>query len=357
MTGAARDCVVFLGGGAVGGYAGGMLAAAGVEVILIDGWPEHVEAIRARGLTIATPEGDILARPEAWHLGDTYRLRSLAPVAAFITVKLYDTQWASALLAQWLPPAVPVVTLQNALVEDIVAAAVGRGRVLGCIGGGLDVSLRAPGVVQRSRKRGATASPVFKVGEMHGRRTPRAERIAGLLNLVDRAVVTTDLWTQRWEKLCANAMTTGLSGLSGLSLREVYVREDTRRLAIRLGAEALDLGIAMGFEVPALFGLPAARWREAAAGAADAMQEAMAALAAVAESMVEGGMSGTLQDLQKKRPSEVEFLNGFVAREAERLGIAAPTHRRVADLVRAVERGERGIGAGVLGTIGLASVS
>ncbi len=355
MSGAARDCVVFLGGGAVGSYAGGMLADAGVEVILIDGWPEHVDAVRSRGLTIATPEGDILARPDAWHLGDAHRLRRLAPVAAFLTVKLYDTQWASALLALWLPAAVPVVTLQNALVEDIVAGVVGRGRVLGCIGGGLDVLLRGPGAVQRSRKRGATASPVFKVGEMHGRRTPRAEHIAALLNLVDRAAVTTDLWTQRWEKLCANAMTTGLSGLSGLSLREVYVRDDTRRLAIRLAAEALVVGAAMGFEVPVLFGLAAARWREASEGAADAVHEVLSALARVAESMVEGGMSGTLQDLRKNRPSEVEFLNGFVAREAERLGLAAPANRLVADLLRAVERGERGIGVDALVRIAAAS--
>ncbi|MSP96190.1 MAG: hypothetical protein EXR29_02985 [Betaproteobacteria bacterium] len=345
---ATAGCVVFLGGGAVGSYTGGMLAAAGVDVVLIDGWPEHVEAIRAHGLRLTAPEGETLAHPEAWHLGDAHRLRSLAPVAAFITVKLYDTQWASVLLAQWLPVGVPVVTLQNALVEEIVAQALGWGRVLGCIGSGLDVSLRAPGVVQRVRKRGSTASPVFKVGEMHGRRTPRAERIAALLEQVDRATVTTGLWTQRWEKLCVNAMTTSLSGLSGLGLREVYLREDTRRLAIRLGAQALEVGRATGFQVPALFGVPANRWQEAAAGAPTAVEETMAALAAFAESMVEGGMSGTLQDLSKKRPSEVEFLNGFVAREAERLGIAAPTHRVVTDLIRSVERGEREIGLDAL---------
>jgi 2-dehydropantoate 2-reductase len=336
--------VVFLGGGSVGSYTGGMLAAAGHEVALIDGWPEHVEAVLARGLTIATPEGDLVARPEAWHLGEAWRLRAYAPEAAFLTVKLYDTAWAAALLAQWLPAGVPVVTLQNALVEEVVAHALGWGRVLGCIGGGLDVSMRAPGVVQRSRRRHATPAPVFKLGEAHGRSTPRAERLAALLDEVDRAVVTTDLWTQRWEKLCANAMTTGLSGLSGYSLREVYTREDTRWLAVRLAAEALVVGEALGFEVPKLFGEPAATWRDAGRGHAAAREAAMAALAAQAASMVEGGMSGTLQDLRKGRPSEVEYLNGFVEREAKRLGIPAAAHALIAKLIRQVERGERVIG-------------
>lgn len=351
MTASGSPSVVFFGGGAVGSYIGGMLAASGVEVVLIDGWPAHVDAIRQRGLAIVTPEGEHLARPEAWHLGEAFRLRSAAPAAVFLTVKLYDTQWASALLAGWLPGAVPVVTMQNGLVEEIVAGALGWGRVLGGIGGGLDVFLREPGVVQRARRRWAGSTPVLKIGEVHGRRTRRAEFLAQLLGAVDHAGVTTDLWTQRWAKLCTNTMTTGLSGLSGLGLREIYSREDTQRLAIRLAGEALALGEAMGFEVPALFGVQAGTWRLAADGSPSAAAESMAALSAQAATMVAGGMSGTLQDLRKNRPTEVEFFNGYVARQAERCGTQAPTHAVVADLIRAVERGEQTIDPAALARI------
>jgi 2-dehydropantoate 2-reductase len=344
--------VAFLGGGAVGGHAGGMMAAAGVDVALVDAWPEHVEQIRANGLRVLTPEGETLARPEAWHLGDAYRLRGFAPDVAFLTVKLYDTAWAAALLAQWLPAGVPVVTLQNCLVEELVAGSVGWGRVLGCIGSGLDVWLRAPGVVQRSRKRGAAGAPVYKVGEMHGRVTERAERIAALLGKVDTAVVTTDLWTQRWEKLCQNVMTSGVSALTGFGLREVYSREDTQRIAVRLGAEALALGDAMGFSVPKLFGLPAERWREAGEGGA-ALADAMAALSTQAASMVEGGISGSAQDLQKGRPTEVDFLNGYVARMGATHHVPVPANDAVAALVRAAERGERMTGEEALARIPL----
>ena len=348
---AARGSAVFLGGGAVGSYTGGMLSAAGHEVVLIDGWPEHVEAIRARGLRIVSPEGEHVVHPDAWHLGEAPRLRERTPEAAFLTVKLYDTAWASELLAQWLPSSVPVVTLQNALVEEVVAQAVGWGRVLGCIGGGMDVALREPGVVQRSRRRHATPAPVFKVGETHGRITPRAERLAALLADVDRAVATPDLWSTRWEKLCANAMTTGLSGLGGYSLKEVYTREDTRRLAAQLAAEALAVGEALGFSVPKLFGLPPSLWRAAGRGDPAAIQSAMDALAAQAASMVEGGMSGTLQDLRKGRPTEVDYLNGYVAREGERLGIPAPAHARLAALIREAEKGGVSIGPEAIGRL------
>ena len=56
-------------------------------------------------------------------------------------------------------------------------------------------------------------------------------------------------------------------------------------------------------------------------------------------------MSGTLQDLRKGRPTEVDYLNGYVAREGRRAGVAAPAHETVAKWIREVERGERAIGA------------
>src|SRR6185369_4473509 len=180
--------VVILGGGAVGSYVGGMLGASGAKVVLIDGWPEHIEAIRARGLSIASPEGETTARLEAWHFADAWRMRELEPSVTILAAKLYDTAWTAQLLAQWLPSHVPVATMQNALVEETVARAVGWGRTLGVIAGGLDVSLIGPGAVRRSRKRGIGIT--FKVGEMHGGATPRAQAIVDLLERVDRSKLT-----------------------------------------------------------------------------------------------------------------------------------------------------------------------
>ncbi len=332
---------MILGGGAVGSYVGGMLAVAGVEVVLLDGWPEHVEAIRARGLTIASPEGESVARVEAWHLANAYRLRGLQPKVAFLATKLYDTEWSARLLAQWLPADVPVATMQNGLVEETVARAVGWGRTLGVVAGGLDVSLTGPGSVRRSRRRGGGTT--FKIGELHGRFTPRAQWLAGLLEQVDHAKVTADLWGERWVKLCANSMTTGLSGLTGLSLREVYMREDTRGFAVKLAAEALVVGRALGFDAPQLFGAPSEAWISAAAGDAASLAQVMDALKKQAESMSGDGMSGTLQDLRKERPTEVEFFNGFIAAEGRRAGLEVHAHAAMAEMIREAENRRRPI--------------
>ena len=329
---------VIMGAGAVGGYIGGMLGAAGEDIILIDAWPAHVEAIRADGLKLDTPEGMIKSRPRALHICDVHQLVGQPVGLAFLCVKLYDTNWAATLLGDTVGDS-PIVTMQNALVEDDVARIVGQSRTMGAIAGTLDVALMAPGMVRRSRRRGAE-KPVFKVGELNGQKTPRLRAIADLLTKVDTTATTSHLRDERWAKLVANTMTTGLSAVSGLTFLDVYRRDDVSRLAIKLAAEALAVGHRLGFQLYPVHGVPPERWQAAGAGDPDAIAEATSAMAAQSRSMVEGGISGTLQDLTKRRRTEVDYFNGYVAERGRAYGVPTPTHAAVTAMIRRMEAGE-----------------
>jgi 2-dehydropantoate 2-reductase len=330
--------VVVMGAGAVGSYVGGMLSAAGEDITLIDAWPSHIEAIRAHGLTVETPEGTLMARPRALHICDVHQLHGQPVALAFLCVKLYDTRWAATLLAD-IVPAAPIVTMQNAMVEEDVARIVGRDRTLGAVAGTLDVSMMQPGMVRRSRRRGG-AKPVFRVGELNGAVTPRTQAIADLLSKVDTAAITTHLPDDRWAKLLANTMTTGLSAIAGLAFLEVYRRDDTRGLAIALAAEALAVGRQLGFTPQPIFGIAPEVWQAAAAGERGAHLQAMDAIVAQSATMVDGGVSGTLQDLSKNRRTEVDYFNGYIAYQGRAHGVATPTHAALAALIRRMEAGE-----------------
>jgi 2-dehydropantoate 2-reductase len=175
---------------------------------------------------------------------------------------------------------------------------------------------------------------------LNGRNTPRAQAIADLLSKIDTAAVTTHLRDDRWAKLVANTMTTGLSAVAGLPFLEVYRRDDTRRLAISLAAEAFAVGQRLGFALQPVFGVSPHRWQAADAGEGDAISEAMNAMAAQRTTMSEGGISGTLQDLTKNRRTEVDYFNGYIADQGRACGVPAPTHEAVAALIRQMERGE-----------------
>ena len=330
--------IVFMGAGAVGGYVGGMLSANGDDIVVIDAWPSHIEAIRANGLRLDTPEGMIQARPRALHVCDVHELAGMPVRLAFLCVKLYDTNWAATLLGDTVRDA-PIVTMQNALVEDDVARIVGTSRTIGAIAGTLDVALVAPGLIRRSRRRGAK-KPVFKVGELNAEKTPRLNAISALLAKVDTTAMTSHLRDERWAKLVANTMTTGLSGVSGLTFLEVYRRDDTRRIAIKLAAEALAVGHQLGFHLAPVFGVLPERWQAANAGEPEALAEVMSAMEAQRGSMGEGGISGTLQDLSKGRRTEVDYFNGYVAEQGRACGVSAATHAALARLIRRMEAGE-----------------
>ncbi|MEO7729241.1 MAG: 2-dehydropantoate 2-reductase [Burkholderiales bacterium] len=334
-----NEKIAFVGAGAVGGYVGGHMARAGHDVTLIDPWASHVAQIKSRGLQLGGTQGEHTVRVKALDLA---AVQSLAPAVdiAFICMKLYDTDWAAALITPYLAPGGIVVTMQNGLVEEQVARIAGWGRTLGCIASTISVEAVAPGHIVRTQMPGGDTYTVFRVGELNGLATPRAQRVAELLRAVDSAKVTANLWGERWSKLTANTMTTGLCGASGLDLNEVVSYEPARRLQIQLAAEGIRVGIAAGFRLESIRGLAAEKWLSAAAGDA-------AALAVVEQSMLEGlrrrpegGRSGTAQDIAKGRRTEVDFMNGYVAVRGDELGIPAPTHAAIAALVTRVECGE-----------------
>src|SRR5260370_7626395 len=115
-----------VGVGALGGYVGGNLAHAGEDVTLIDFWPENIETIRKRGLELdgVTPEEKFtVTNAKTMHLTEMQDLSRQKPIdIAFVSMKSYDTEWATALIKQYLPPDGYVVSLQNCLNEQPIAA-------------------------------------------------------------------------------------------------------------------------------------------------------------------------------------------------------------------------------------------
>src|SRR3954466_16354020 len=111
--------IAVVGAGALGGYVGGTLAHLGHDVTLIDAWPEHVETIRAKGLELdgVTPEEKFtVTSAKTMHLTQVQSLAKQKPVdIAFVAVKSYDTEWATALIKPYLAPDGYVVSLQNCL--------------------------------------------------------------------------------------------------------------------------------------------------------------------------------------------------------------------------------------------------
>lgn len=335
--------IVIMGAGAVGGYAGSHMVQAGEDVTFIDPWPEHVEHMRKHGLRVThamdVPEFTVPVR--ALHLTDAQHLSKEAPVdIAFICMKSYDTAWATTLIKQYLAPDGYAVSLQNCMNEETIAGIVGWGKTLGCIASSITVNLPEPGHIHRGAGKGGKAHTVFRAGEVHGRITKRAEELCRLVGYSDSAKVTDNLWGERWSKLVANVMQNGLSACTGLPGGEILASDPLRRFSARLGSEAIRVGQAHGYQLEEILHLPPETIAKAGEGDADAMRACDEQRFKDSKKTSSTQRPSMGQDMQKGRRTEIEFLNGFVVREGEKVGQACRANAALTDIVKRVERGE-----------------
>src|SRR6266571_1995345 len=252
--------IAIIGAGAIGCVVGGMLTRAGRDVTLVDQWPEHVETMKKAGLRLSGTCGDHVVPVKALHI---HELQSVTKPfdAIFISVKSYDTEWATAMALRYLTPEGVVVDFQNGLNDERMAAVAGKHRTLGCvitIGAGM----YEPGHAMRTD----TGTIGFKIGELDGQDTPRARELARILSDVAPAHVTTNLWGERWSKLAVNCMANPLAGLSGLGSAEVRSEPLPRRIAIHIAAEVVEVGRASGYEIEPIYGIAAQRFVDAVQG-------------------------------------------------------------------------------------------
>lgn len=321
--------IAVLGAGANGASIGADLAHAGLDVVLIEQWPEHVQAMRQRGVRIEMPEGVLTQPVRVLNLCEVATLRAPFDIVLLVT-KAYDTRWACHLIAPYLKPDGLLVGVQNGMTVDTIAEVVGPGRTMGCV---IEISsmMFDPGVVQRHS---GHARSWFAVGGIDPATRGREEEVAQLLRHAGAVEVVDDIRSAKWMKLVSNATTLVTTAILGLPMTEAEMMPGMRELMLRSGQEALDTGRALGHDVLPIFGLTAADL-----GKTDRLVECLLDTL-LAGFVLPETKTTVLQDWMKGRHSEVDELNGLVAREGRKRGVATPVNDAVVEIARRIERGE-----------------
>ncbi len=285
-----------VGSGAVGGYYGAKLARAGHDVTFI-ARGAHLEAIRARGLTVRSPLGDFTVQVRA-----EQDPSNIAADVAIYAVKAYSNPEALPLLRRAVGDRAVALTLQNGVDSvDELATVIDTTRVLG---GStyIATAIAEPGVIEQT---GTHRRIVF--GEVAGATSQTSDRVQALHAAFSQADIESepvaDARVPIWEKFCYLVPFAGFTGSARLPIGPLWADPLIRQSIGEAVAEVEAVARAEGVAVPAGIVGRVASYMEAIPGTT---------------------RSSLLIDLQQGKPIEVEALVGAVVRRAARHGVPVP---------------------------------
>ena len=316
--------IVVAGAGSIGCFVGGLLASAGRRVSLL-ARPRVIEEIVRGGLTLTSLEGS------SWHVASQQIKLSEDPKilaearVVLVAVKSADTAEVADAIARQAPRDAIVVSLQN----GVANASVLRDRLPGMtvLAAMVPFNVIAMG---EGRFRRATSGDIVIERD--------AANVAAQLSVPGLVLrPTDDIAGVQWGKLLVN-LNNAINALSGLPLREQLAQRDWRCLFADQITEGLMAVRAEGIRpvsptpvppgwTPHLLRLPDALFKIALAPAMKIDPHAR---------------SSMWEDLDRRRRTEIDYLQGVITEIAERRGLNVPLSRRIVALIRDAEAARQG---------------
>ena len=297
--------VAVVGAGAVGGYFGGLLARAGAPVTMI-GRPQFVEAVAKHGLFL-----DTLHFQESLSVSASTEIQAVrgAEIVLFC-VKTTDNAATARAIAPLLAPGALVLSMQNGVdnVEQIRAAS-----AIDALPSVVYVaaSVPEPGRVKHAGRGDLVVGP----------ENEKTKRIAALFSRANVPCrISENIEGELWTKLIWNCALNAVSALGHAKYGQIAASSDAWKVVETAVYEVLAVARAANVHPPGL-GDPKA---------------ALAGALKIATQMAEA-LSSTAQDLNRGKRTEIDSLNGYVARRGTELGVPTPVNQALYALTKLAE--------------------
>jgi len=297
--------IAVVGAGAVGGYFGGMLARAGAPVVMI-GRPAFVEAVRKNGLFLDALQFQESVRVEA----ATELSAARGAEVVLFCVKTTDNAATARELAPLLAQGAIVVILQNGVDNvDQVRSASGLEALAAVVY--IGASVPEPGRVKH----------VGRGDLVFGPKNEKTERMAALFARAGVPCrISDNIDGELWTKLIANCALNAVSAVGDVKYGKIAASDDGRRVVEALVDEVMAVARAAGIHLPGV----------------EDPKAALAGALKIATQMSEA-FSSTAQDLQRGKRTEIDSLNGYIARRGAELGVLTPVNHALYTLVKLAE--------------------
>ncbi|HEY7531846.1 MAG TPA: 2-dehydropantoate 2-reductase [Nitrospiraceae bacterium] len=301
--------ILMVGAGSVGGFFGAHLAKNNPNVSFLLRH-QTLEAVNKNGLTIRSAKGTFTVRPLA--AADSQSLPK--PDLIILAVKAYDLDAVMAQLAPAVTEQTVFLTLQNGVdTEDRIIAHFQRD----CVVGGVAFiysKIAAPGVIDHYKK-GAVA-----IGEMMGHKSPRLLAIANVFQQAGiPCQLSEDIRRSKWEKMCWNCVFNPLTVIINDKVAKALDHPEMFRVIPQIVEEVAAVAAAVKVPLAPDMAQKVVRWTEEIRDIHTSMYD----------------------DWKAGRPTEIDYLNGYVAKLGRAVGIPTPVNDALTAMIKAITERER----------------
>lgn len=317
--------IAIYGAGSLGVVLGAYLAKGGLSVHLIHHNPEHVDALNTNGAKVmgttnfCVPVTALL--PEQMTSGYDFII--------LLTKQHHNTEIAMEVLPLLKADGV-LCTLQNGLPEPGLAEIVGEEHLIGGIVS-WGATLQSPGV---SELTSVPHSMSFKIGRMDGSVDDKLLALKEILELMCPTIISTNILIIRWNKLLINASCSGLSAVLGCTFGEVVENKLSRNYALHIIKECIDVAKASGINVTNDQDGKMAKMFYFNHYPKYLLASLFVYLGIKPHKLLKASM---LQDLEKGKVCEVDYINGIVCAYGKRLHIPTPYNDQIVEIIHGIE--------------------
>src|SRR3984957_10591925 len=297
--------VAVVGAGAVGGYFGGMLARAGAPVIMI-GRAAFVEAVKKNGIFLDAVQFQESVRVEASTEFEDVRGAEIV----LFCVKTTDNAATAGALAPLLAPGALLVSMQNGVDNaEQIRAASGLAALSAVVY--VAASVPEPGHVKHVGRGDLVVGP----------RNPESARVSALFERAGVGCrISDNIAGELWTKLTWNCALNAVSALGRAKYGQIAASADARKVVEAVVYEVLAVAKAANIHPPGF----------------EDPQVALAGSFKIATQMAEA-LSSTAQDMNRGKRTEIDSLNGHIARRGAELGVSTPINHALFTLVKLAE--------------------
>jgi 2-dehydropantoate 2-reductase len=319
-----------VGAGAIGGITAAMLTRAGLDVEVVCKHQETVDRSVSPGLHVFGVRGELTVPVKA--------VKEIADLSGpkdvvFLATKATECVSAAQELLPYLREESMLVSMQNGICEEAIAEVIGRDRVIGCVVG-WGATMHGPAELEM------TSIGEFVIGNIDHRYDPRLPLIQGMLEKLVPTRISNNIMGELYAKLIINSCINSLGVLTGLRLGPMLAMRKVRNIFIEIMQEAMAVARAMNIKVEPGGGgkLDYYDFLAHKGRISTFKRHLMVRIIGLKYRRLK---SSSLQSLERGRKTEIDYLNGYICRQARNLGISTPINDAVVTMVKEIEIGSR----------------